>query len=237
MPVDILSVVDRSELFATLSGIDISVPGRVDGRTTDHAETWTIAHLLSTLGKADHLAFPLSCTHRDRPDSLVESGNVKIGIEITEAISQQYAAFSALAEREFPDALLEPAHFRWGAPNKSVEEMRGLLRQGQLSSSGWVGDRAEQEWALFLQSVIDTKLAKLARADFAKFDKNWLAIYDNLPMPHIDLAKAIAYLRPLLQDRWSRNPCFDGLFVEHGPVIAWITPTGSENLMLNDLWE
>ncbi|MDZ4252555.1 MAG: hypothetical protein U1A72_08270 [Sulfuritalea sp.] len=114
--------------------------------------------------------------------------------------------------------------------------MRDLLRQSQLSSDGWVGDRPEREWALFIQSIVDTKLAKLARPDFAKFDQNWLAVYDNLPLPPIDLATAISFLRPLIQDRWNRIPSFDALYVEHGPVIVRITAADSDHLILKDLW-
>jgi hypothetical protein len=237
MPLNITAVATPDELFAKLRRIHISVPGRIDGRATDHTETWTIARLLSTLAKADRLAFPLSVLHRDRPDSLVQLGNTMIGVEITEAISQQYAAYCALAKREFPGVFLESAHFHWGAPNMSNAQMRDLLRQSQLSSDGWAGDRPEREWALFIQSVVETKLAKLARPDFPKFDQNWLAIYDNLPLPNINLAKAIAFLHPLLQEFWPRIPSFDVLFVEHGLVLARITAGGSEHLMLNDLWE
>ena len=237
MPLNITSVLNSTELFTTLRGVDIFVPGRTDGRTTDHAEMWTIARLLSTLAKVERLAFPLSVTHQDRPDILVQPGNAKIGVEITEAISKEYAAYCALAEREFPDVFLEPAHFRWDEPSLTAEQMRNLLRQSQLTSPGWMGDRPEQEWALFIQSVVDAKLAKLAHADFTKFDQNWLAIYDNLPLPNIHLGKAITFLRPLLRDRWLRKPGFDVLFVEHGPVIARITAEDSEHLALHDLWK
>lgn len=236
MPVNISTALNCDDLVALLRKIDISVPARTDGRTTDHTETWTISRLLSTLTKYGLLEFPLSVTHRDRPDTLVHYKDRKIGVEITEAISQQYAAYCALAEREFPEMFLEPAHFRWGAPTISTDDMRGLLRQSRLSSEGWVGDLPEQEWALFIQSVVDTKLAKLARPDFAKFDYNWLAIYDNLPLPNIHLSKAIGYLLPLIQEQWGRRPSFDALFVERGPAIARITTSGAELFTLDDLW-
>lgn len=237
MPLNIASVSDSTQLLATLREVDISVPSRICGRTTEHTEIWTISRLLSSLAAADRLGFPLTVAHRDRPDILVQSKDTMIGVEVTEAISQQYAAYCALAEREFPNAFLEPAHFRWGAQDMSIQQMRDLLSQSQLSSDGWVGDRPEQEWALFLLSIVDTKLAKLANSDFAKFDENWLAIYDNLPLPNVHLEKAIRMLRPLLQDRWSRNPSFDKLSIEHGPVIALIAEESSEHLVLNDLWE
>jgi hypothetical protein len=189
------------------------------------------------LAAAESFTFPVSVTHRDRPDFLIQDASTKIGVEVTEAIPEQYAAYCALAEREFPGVLRELAHFRWGSPERTVEQMRALLRQDQLSSAGWEGDDPEREWALFIRSAVDTKLTKLARADFMKFDQNWLSIYDNLPMPNINLAEAIGLLLPLLEDRWSGRSSFDTLFVEHGPVIARITTKGSDHLVLKDLWE
>lgn len=195
-----------------------------------------MCHLLSTLANEKDLSFPISVNHRDRPDFLIHAGKSKVGIEVTEAVSERYAAYMALAEREFPNVFLEPAHFRWSEPKLTVEEMRGLLRQSQLTSNGWAGDDPEKEWALFIQSVVDAKLIKLARPEFEKLNQNWLSIYDNLPLPNINLEKALTFLRPLLEDRWLRDPSFDVLFVEHGPVIARITPNDITHLVLNDLW-
>ena len=237
MALKISSILTSDELFSELRKVDLSVPPRTNGRTTHHTETWAICRLISTLANRDRLSFPVSVTHRDRPDFLIEAGNTKVGVEVTEAVSKQYAAYCALAEREFPNIFLEPAHFRWGAPSLTVEEMRALLREGQQTSDGWAGDRPEQEWALFIQSVVDIKLTKLSRPKFAIFDQNWLLVYDNLPLPSIHLGNAIAFLRPLLQDRWSRVPGFDVLFVEHGPVIAQITGNNTDHLVLHDLWE
>lgn len=237
MALNISPTSNSEELISALKCVDISVPPRTDGRTTHHTETWTICRLLSTLADSMHVSYPVSVNHRDRPDFLIRAGNTNIGVEVTEAISEQYAAYCALAEREFPDVFLEPAHFRWGVPRLTTDEMRDLLRQSQLSAEAWVGDRPEQEWAYFIQSVVDAKLKKLSHPDFSKFDQNWLSIYDNLPLPNVHLGKAINFLRPLLQDRWSRTPGFDTLFVEHGPVIAQIAENCTCHLILNDLWE
>jgi hypothetical protein len=237
MPVQIPPTTTAADLFAALKRIDLTVPARTDGRATQHTETWTMCRLLSTLAETNRLAFPISVTHRDRPDFLLRTPEAAIGVEVTEAISQQYAAYSALAEREFPGVFLEPAHFRLGVPELTTDQMRELLRQPQLTSDGWAGHRPEQEWALFIQSVVDAKLAKLAHSEFDKFDQTWLSVYDNLPLPNINLGRAIAHLQPLLHDRWSRDPAFHALYVEHGPIIAEITPRGSQHLVLNDLWE
>ena len=168
---------------------------------------------------------------------MIRTAGEGIGVEATEAVSEQYAAYSALAEREFPDALLQPDHFRWDAPKRSIAEMRGLLKQTELTGDGWGGNGPEREWALWVQSIVNVKLEKLAKPQFEKFDKNWLAIYDNLPVPTWNLAEAIGFLRPLIEPCWSRDPRFDALFIEHGPVIARITEHGSVHFVLNDLWD
>jgi hypothetical protein len=236
MPVAILSAANSAELQSVLQSVDISVPLRTEGRTTEHTETWAICRLLSTLVESNLVTYPASVRHRDRPDFLLQFGEMQVGVEVTEAISQQYAAYSALAEREFPDVFLEPGHFRWGAPKLTTDEMRSLLRQDQLSSSPWVGDRAEREWALYIQSVVESKLAKLAKPGFSHFSENWLAIYDNLPLCHIDLEKALSFLQPALAAFWSRSPTFAAVYVEHGPVIVRLSRSEMRHLLLCDLW-
>ena len=185
----------QEALLAALSMTSISVPERTRGRTTQQVETWTICRLLATLGQNKRLEFPLSIIHRDRPDILLIEIDKKTGIEITEAVPQQWAEYCAIAEREFPDALLEPAHFGWGAPKRTLSELRALLSQKHLSSDGWAGDQPEREWALFMQASINRKIEKISRNDFVKFNQNWLVIYDGLPFNGIDIEKTNNFLK------------------------------------------
>ncbi len=233
-----LPVVHNYEaLLLALRRTDLKVLPRTKGRTTEQTEIWTICRLLSPLAEADRLAFPLTVTHRDRPDFLIHTGNAAIGVEVTEAVSQQFAEFSALAEREYPDALLELAHFRWDAPQRTPAEMRVLLAQPNLTSDGWVGDGPEREWAMFIHSAVEAKLKKLDAPEFDKFDRNWLAIYDNLPLPiDLNFELAVAHLRPKFERYWRRSPSFDALYVEHDRAIMEITAQSMVRLALNDLW-
>ena len=123
-----------------------------------------------------------------------------------------------------------------GNSKKSIDQMRELLRQSKHTSNGWDGDSPEQEWAAFISIAVHAKLKKLSNPDFSVFKINWLAIYDNLPIPYIELEEAVAYLRPIIRGSWSLKPSFDSIFVEHGPVIAQITESRIEFLVLNDLW-
>lgn len=230
------TVTTKNDLISILGSFDITVPLRTEGRKTPHVERWAICRLLSTLAKNELLCYPVSLKHRDRPDFLLKCHETQIGIELTEAISEQYAAFSALAEREFPNSFLEPGHFRWGKTRPTIEEMRELLRQKQLSSPPWEGDRAEREWALHFQNVIETKLLKLAKPGFEAFQENWLVIYDNLPLPHIHLEKAIGFLLPEIGRAWASTPSFSAIYIEHGIYFAKLTPNDTTYMNLYDLW-
>ena len=237
MPVAISSAANKADIQTQLRNIDISVPLRTNGRTNNQTEIRTICRLLATLAEKDIVSYPISVEHRERPDFLVQFGDKQIGIEVTEAVPEQYAAYSALAAREFPDVFLEPGHFRWGQEKRSPEEMRNLLRQNRLSAPPWMGDSAEREWALYIQSVVESKLTKLAKPGFAHFSENWLSIDDNLPMVHADdLEKAISFLIPTLVPYWTRSPNFSAIYIDHGPVIAMLSQSGASHLPLCDLW-
>lgn len=226
------------DLRSQLQSTDISVSPRTNGRTTGQTETFTACHLLAALAGANQLKFPVSLTHRDRPDFLLTESGAETGIEITEAITKQFAAFCALAEREgAEDVLLELAHFRWGAPELSLQQMRQLLNQERLSSDGWAGDGPEREWASSLQNLLVAKLKKLAKVEFCLYSQNWLSVYDNLPLPNnLDLDVALRYLRPLLAEHWTESPSFHAIYVHHHHTIIKLTPNTAEKFEVNDLW-
>jgi hypothetical protein len=191
-----------------------------------------------TLAKADRLTFPLSVSRRDppddRPDLLLRSGSAQIGIEITEAIPERFAAMCALAEKECPGHWLPVGLFPWDADTLSKDEMRDLLRKNARSAAGWVGDEPEKKWASFINAVIKHKLSKLSGDGFQLFDENWLAIYDNLPLPNVQLAEAISFLQPLVADTWASAPAFNALFIQRGTVIAKVTAGATEHFVIGD---
>jgi hypothetical protein len=236
LAIDIRGVSSREELCAALQCVDIAVPERTKGRTTQHTETWTLCRLLSTLANARHLSYPLSISHRDRPDFLIEAAGVRIGVEVTEATSGEWAHAQAIAENEERIAWLEPQHFSGGVSRRPRKEILQLLRQDKLTSDGWAGDQMEREWVCFMQRSFDDKLVKLARPEFDKFDENWLCIYDNTPSGGIHIDKAINFLQACLADAWHCVPTFDVLFIESGSAICRITSTDAEQLAVHDLW-
>jgi hypothetical protein len=241
MPLTLTDVQSDADLLSVLGEIDIGVPARTDGRKTYHTETYIACRLLSTLTASNRLTFPLSVSQRDppndRPDVLMHTGNARLGIEITEAIPNRFAALCAFAEKEFPGHWLPIDLFRRDSEVLSKDEMRALLRADARTVGGWVGDAPEREWALFMKGVVESKLTKLAQDGFEKADQNWLSIYDNLPLPNVHLVRAIEMLTPLLKEVWAAVPKFDALFIEHGPVIARIAAEDTEYLDIKNLWQ
>lgn len=234
--IQISLVTTKNDLIAVLRRFDIAVPLRTEGRKTHHVEKWTICRLLSTLMKNERLVYPMSLTGRERPDFLLQRDEAKVGIEATEAIPEQYASFLAFAESEFSDKSIERGHFRRGSPKLSKDEMRDLIRRERLTAPPWAGDRPEQEWAEYFQSVIEAKLLKLAKPGFEIFPENWLAIYDNLQLPNIDLEKAVGFLLLKLDENWACIPGFDAIYIEHGAVVVQLSPNKITYMELHDLW-
>ena len=221
------------ELAASLKQIDTTVPRRIDGRNrpTRTTEVWTICHLLAVLAVSKRLTYPVSVRRSERPDFQMDDGNVTIGVEVTEATTEQYAAYCSDVAKA-GTGFLEPGHFRVGAPDLSSKQIDKLLHETELTSDGWSGDSPEREWAQGIQSSIEKKLRTISRPGYQKFEKNWLAIYSNLPLPSINVGKAVSYLQPRLNATWLHSPCFDVVFVETGSIIVRLTATSAEQLPL-----
>ena len=231
MKLNIPHITSSVDLEKILNKIDTSVPPRTDGRTTEHTEVWVMHRYLEALAHNNLLNFPFTVEHRDKPDFILKESLTTIGIEVTEAISKQFAAYCALAEREYPESCIDLGLFRWGKPDLTIQEMRSHLEKNKLVSSGWAGDRPEQEWALYINNIIRKKLQKLAHHEFIKYHKNYLLIYDNLPLPNVHAQNAAEYLIPEISDIWEQQPAFDAIIVERGPVLVNITKEGSNNIV------
>jgi hypothetical protein len=104
------------ELLLRLANIDISVPARSEGRTSEHTEQYSICRFLSTVSKTHHVSYPLTIKKRERPDFLLCCNIKNIGIEVTEATSQDYSEYLAVAERDPTVTFVEPANFPYGKP-------------------------------------------------------------------------------------------------------------------------
>jgi hypothetical protein len=232
------------DLLKALAAVDISVPGRTKGRTTEHTERYSICHLLSTLAETDYLSYPLCLTKRERPDFLLNCSEQTIGIEITEATSHDYSSYQALIEHKKPGHFIESAIFRHGR-TLSNERKKELLNAEKLISCGWAGDGAEREWSLFIKDAIEKKTKKLQEGSFSKFNQNWLVIYDNSPTSFLNEEDLIPYIKTLFPIGSAFS--FDFIFIESSwfkedssvseAKIFVLSNSDQKYLSVNNVWK
>lgn len=225
---------NEKDLLRQLALMDISVPPIEEGRTTEHCEKWSICRLLTTLIKYQSLEFPIEVTKRERPDFCLHTGHKKIGIEFTEAIQPDYARARVLPEAKSDESIIDPSLFKWGAQKKSLAELRSIASETKLTGPGWNGNAMEDEWSYAISDVSRRKTSKLNSEGFARFEKNWLLIYDNLDSG--DIALSCSYLEKELEDYWANNS-FDKIFVETGNFLIQLQRGQFKKLKLNDVWK
>lgn len=211
MPEVILRADTLAELKTTLAALDIEVPARAKARRSSQVERYCIAHLLATL-PAERLSFPLTLTHRDRPDFLLAmSAGGDVGIEHTEAVPENVARAQVLrGNGAGPDVYLIPRATP-GEPRKTAAELRCEI-EADAPGGAWVGDSTEREWAKAMAHCVKEKLPKAIVDGFVRYRANWLIVYDNWPLPSVDYAKAAKYLAPLLRET-DAYAVFDAIFV------------------------
>ncbi|KAF1720153.1 hypothetical protein [Pseudoxanthomonas wuyuanensis] len=196
---------------SALSQLDTQVPRRAQGRRSHHTERYCAAHLLATL-PTSRLSFPLRLTHGDKPDFVLELPETSIGIEHTEAVSENEAHAQFLREKEG----LGPEVFFMsravpGEPRKSAARLRQEIKDDAWGD-GWYGDSTEREWAIAMAYYVKQKLSKALAPGFLRHPQNWLMVYDNWPVPSVDYRNSASHLQPLLEamDVFS---VFDAIFV------------------------
>lgn len=228
---------DKQHLIKLLGEINIDVLPRTKGRTNEQREMWSICRLLASLSYTELPSYPLSLKKSEGPDFILTLDQKNVGVEITESIPPTYAECLALRDKEKSDALIDVSHFRIGSPRRSKEELRKLIHCTVMSGSGWEGDSAECEWAMWIHDAIKRKLAKLRK--YQKFPSHWLLIYDNLPLPAgLNDDKTIGYLTELLSACPDVSK-FSRIFVEKSSIIMEIE-TGNIETRLHDiidLWQ
>lgn len=231
-----LSILAQNEedLLRQLALTDISVPPIEHGRTTEHCEKWSICRLLATLIKYQALEFPIKVTKGERRDFRLHTGQKQIGIEFTEAVQPDYARARVLPEAKSDESIIDPSLFKWDAPKKSLAELRSISSKTRLTGPGWNGNEMEDEWSFAISDISRRKTSKLNSEGFAKFDENWLLIYDNLDSGDIDLS--CSYLVKELEEYWSKTS-FDKIFVETGNFVIKLQSGQFTKLKLNDVWK
>ena len=190
---------------------------------------------LAALNGAGELQFPLSVIKRERPDFSVEVGAEVWGVEITEAIPTTYARALSIAANENPEAMIDISLFKYGE-EKSLEEIRDIVNASKLTGPGWAGKGAEEQLSLAISRVVSLKTQKLRKEGFSKFPSNILLIYENMPLPSLDLGAASALIAEKLSTYWGEEETFHRVYIESGSKML-VFNANSQYVMENPrLW-
>jgi len=206
----ILEATQIDELHSFLRAENVEVPGRASGRTRDHVEIYSIVRLLAT--RPYTLAdFPLRLLKQERPDFVLTLNGNEVGIEHTEAISQNDAKEAALRDAGIgPDMhYVKPASLT--EPPKSSKQLKAEIEADEMGP-GWCGDSVERGWAEAMEHFVQKKMDSVQRPGYLRLARNWLVIYDQWPAPILKLSSALPHLRRRL-DALSSWTVFDRIFM------------------------
>lgn len=223
------------ELLSILRDIDIRVPLRNEGRTTEHCENWSVCRLLATLAKHNEIDFPIQLTKRERPDFLLKAGDCQIGVEVTEAVNPEYAKAVTLSEADADGAIIDPSLFKWRTPSRKLTDLRSIVSRKKLTGPGWEGSSVEIEYADAILDVMMSKTEKLRSQGFNRFTENWLAVYCNITLPALELEEANLFFVEKAMNYWS-NTTFSRVFVEKGGTIISYSRNRADIMDLENLW-
>lgn len=216
------------QLRHAIKDLAIDVPPRGEGRTTDHCEQWQIQRLLQVLFRAGELGLPVSLKKRESPDFLLTTATHALGIEVTEAINQDYAAALMHPNTRNPNSVVDPSRFKWGTAGRTRKQIRNEAARTELTGHGWGGDSPEREFAEIVADTVSAKRAKLI-SRYERFDRDCLLIYQNQPLPCPDVGRARRHaenkVAPLLGP-----PGFHKVYVDVDERIVEFTAIGSRIL-------
>lgn len=254
-----LSVTSYRDLVSSLSRVDLSVPERgnkEDRRTTGHVERWSICRFLATYGNTRFIRYPLTVEKRERPDYRLNSRGLVVGVEVTEAVSEDMARIDAMRHAKEEVIPLDVSLFRPGNPRRSAQELRAILEgsrvkdsseghdkrkdefdpvQSRVMGPGWAGDGVERDWAEVMHGVIGAKSASARKPGYKYFDETWLLVYDNWSFPMLDISRAMQHLLLKLAPLWTES-VFNNMFIEHRNEFVQISAPAFETRPMNDLW-
>lgn len=222
------------DLVTKLRGIDISVPGRAEGRRKEHRERWSICRLLSTFCHYSKINFPMTLVKCESPDFMLRLQDACIGIEHTDATLPDYEEVLSRWEKNYQSNVLDLGLFKIETPLSKQEKSEAA--KGSLSGPGWEGDEPERNTARIIAVTVANKIEKLKTYSI-DFDKYFLLIYNNSPYKGINVCTCIKYLRDSLQFHWLLEKRFDAIYMEiNSSTMLEVTESGICQMQIHNLW-
>tara|TARA_B110000211_G_scaffold204320_1_gene237742 strand:- start:867 stop:1568 length:702 start_codon:yes stop_codon:yes gene_type:complete len=225
----------KKALLQSLSEMEIAVPERSGGRLSDHTEVYAIAYMLATLAREDKITYPFTLKKCERPDFLLLSGGEKIGVEHTEAVSENVAQSDFLREKGYGH---EVQFLRYSAHGEKRKKGKRLISELEENDpgDGWMGDSVEREWAAAMFHSVKEKICTAQKPGYKLFESNWLLVYDNLTLPVLHLEEAIPIFRQLFSEGEPFST-FSSIFILTERQLCQFSKESLAVLPSNELWK
>lgn len=229
----------KADLIELLASENIKVPPLGTGNRTRQAERWSMYRLLSTFSSSPHFDFPMMVVHKDKPDFRLHLEGLTIGVELTEALPENFARVVAYKNRFMPNAMIELSYFGWGAPRMTTVEIKRILSQNRLTGMPSFENTLKWQWCQAMKSCLNVKSENLNSIGFQQYEKNWLVIYDNIPeTPSIDadLNGLMSFVRSYQIDATVYKVKYDTIFIESHDHFFCIEQKCTRKRIV-DLWQ
>lgn len=177
-----LTFSDRENLLQFLAAVDVSVPGRTEGRRSQHRERYCMVHYLQTLADGSLLEFPLRIVRSQSPDFFLNFTDCSVAVEIRDVGTERSQEATTLLERSPVKTFLE-------GEASLVRPVEALQHRGYKNNEG------DTELAGLILDAIDDKARTINGPHFQAADFYDLLLYDN---SHLVLVTDFKALRPIL---------------------------------------
>ena len=216
----------EDDLERQVQGLKVEVPPRVQDPATNAREQWQMHYLLRALLAARQLVLPVRLYKREAPDFVLQTGDIRIGVETIEAINPDYVRAQVHPAAQVDHAVVDPSLYKWGTQGRPKSQIREEAGRTQLTGHPWMRDSVEQEFAQSIKDVVLEKNCKF-HSHYTRFDINHLLIYHNQPSPQIHIDKARVYTADILVDYWNQLG-FDAVYVHKCNSMLSFTRGASE---------
>ena len=177
-----LSFSDRENLLQFLDDVDVSFPGRTEGRRSHHRERYCMIHYLQTLAEESLLEFPLRIVRSESPDFFLNFTDCSVAVEIRDVGTERSQEAITLLERSPVGTFLEGE--------------ASLVRPGEaLQHRGYKNNEGDTELTDLVLDALDDKAKTINDPHFQAADFYDLLLYDN---SHLVLVSDFKALRPIL---------------------------------------
>ncbi|WP_274878890.1 hypothetical protein [Vibrio harveyi] len=177
---------NSNSLLNQLKNMSLAVPLRSEGRKTEHVEKYAISHLLAAISESDLLKYPIQVEHSDRPDFVILTSDISIGVEVTEAVSQNSAHANFLREKGCGPDVYFPLLTEIGERRKKSKHLKKEIEENRPGLP-MMGDKPERVWSQAMSYFTECKVKLWSNDGFKHHDRNWLLIDDNWGVPQLNI--------------------------------------------------